>query len=291
MIEFYVFFAYSFNIHYRLVKTQLTMNKPKFYYIIGLAGVDSRENHRAQLTGKLFEWPMLFLALWMFLLWYMDVTGYVDKATLKITDILVWGFFIVEMLVMTILVDKKIRYVSSNWMNLIVIIFGMQVLWGDMQYIAAVRVARLVVIVVLYLSIFDSILIILARKKLGITLIISFLTIFIAGIVISVFDPGISDPWEGLWWAWVTVTTVGYGDVVPTSAAGRIIAGLLILMGVGIFSMLTASFSAFLVSRDSDELDSKEERALRILNRIDDKLEDIDRRLERLERQKARKDE
>ncbi len=266
------------------------MNKPKFYYIIGLAGVDSRENQRAQFIGKLFEWPMLILALWMFLLWYMDVTGYVDKTTLKITDILVWGFFIVEMVVVTTFVDKKFRYIGSNWMNLVIIIFGMQVLWGDMQYVAAVRVARLVVILVLYLSIFDSILVILARKKLGITLVVSFITILIAGIVISVFDPGISDPWEGLWWAWVTVTTVGYGDVVPTSAAGRIIGGLLILMGVGIFSMLTASFSAFLVSKDSDGLGSKEERALKILNKIDEKLEDIDGRLERLERQKDKKE-
>ena len=253
------------------------MKKSKFYYIIGLAGVDHTENNRAKTAGKLFEWPMLLLAMWMFLLWYMDVTGYIDKVTLQQTDILVWAFFVVELIVMTALVDKKLRYICSNWMNLVIIIFGMQVLWGDMQYMAAVRIARLIVILVLYISIFDSVLVMLARQKLWLTLSISFITILIAGIVISVFDPGISDPWEGLWWAWVTVTTVGYGDVVPTSAGGRIIGGFLILLGVGIFSMLTASFSAFLVSKNSDELDSKEEKAIKILHKIDQRLEEIDK--------------
>lgn len=262
------------------------MKKSKFYYIIGLAGVEHDENERAKFIGKLFEWPMLILALWMFLLWYMDITGYVDKVTLKRTDILVWAFFVLELIVMTSLVDKKFRYIGSNWMNLAIVIFGMQILWGDMQYMAAIRIARLVVILVLYISIFDSVLVMLARKKLWLTLLISFITILIAGIVISVFDPGISDPWEGLWWAWVTVTTVGYGDVVPTSAGGRVIGGFLILLGVGIFSMLTASFSAFLVSKDSDELESKEEKAIKILHKIDQRLEEIDKRLENLERRK-----
>ena len=65
---------------------------------------------------------------------------------------------------------------------------------------------------------------------------------------------------DGLWWAWVTVTTVGYGDLVPATTEGRIFGSLLILMGLAMFSMLTASFSVFFIEQDERELTQKEER-------------------------------
>jgi voltage-gated potassium channel len=50
-----------------------------------------------------------------------------------------------------------------------------------------------------------------------------------------------------LWWAIQTVTTVGYGDVVPTSAAGRLVATLVMLFGIGFLTVITASItSAFM---------------------------------------------
>lgn len=50
--------------------------------------------------------------------------------------------------------------------------------------------------------------------------------------------------WRGLWWAIQTVTTVGYGDVVPRTVAGRIIASLVMLAGIGFISVLTATVAA-----------------------------------------------
>ncbi|MEO1248623.1 MAG: cyclic nucleotide-gated ion channel [Pseudomonadota bacterium] len=59
---------------------------------------------------------------------------------------------------------------------------------------------------------------------------------------------------HALWWAAVTLTTVGYGDVVPMTPAGRIIAGLIILLGVGIFALpaaiLTAGLAREIGNRD-----------------------------------------
>lgn len=103
------------------------------------------------------------------------------------------------------------------------------------------------------------------------------------------FDPAIHDPWEGLWWAWVTVTTVGYGDVVPSSVLGKVLAGFLILMGVGLFSMLTAAFSAFLVSKNTTEMEGKEDDALQLLKKIDRNMTLIQQRLSALEEQNTQK--
>ena len=54
---------------------------------------------------------------------------------------------------------------------------------------------------------------------------------------------------DGLWWAIQTVTTVGYGDLVPTSTAGRLVAALVMVIGIGFLTVVTAAItSAFIES-------------------------------------------
>lgn len=85
---------------------------------------------------------------------------------------------------------------------------------------------------------------------------------------------------DGLWWAWVTVTTVGYGDLVPQTTEGRIFGALLILMGLAMFSMLTASFSVFFIEQDEREISEKEERNIKKIEGLEVKLERIEFRLD-----------
>ena len=55
--------------------------------------------------------------------------------------------------------------------------------------------------------------------------------------------------WLGMWWALQTVTTVGYGDVVPQSDVGRLIGSLLMLGGLALLSVVTATITSGFVSR------------------------------------------
>jgi voltage-gated potassium channel len=72
----------------------------------------------------------------------------------------------------------------------------------------------------------------------------------IAGLLIHVTDPStFPNVGLGLWWAVQTTTTVGYGDVVPTSVAGRAVAAFVMLGGIGFITVSTAGItSAFLES-------------------------------------------
>ena len=55
--------------------------------------------------------------------------------------------------------------------------------------------------------------------------------------------------WLGMWWALQTVTTVGYGDVVPQDSAGRAIASFLLLGGLALLSVVTATITSGFVAR------------------------------------------
>jgi voltage-gated potassium channel len=58
---------------------------------------------------------------------------------------------------------------------------------------------------------------------------------------------------SGLWWAVQTVTTVGYGDHVPETVAGRLVASLVMLIGIGFLTVITAAITSTFVSRSRQE--------------------------------------
>jgi voltage-gated potassium channel len=99
-----------------------------------------------------------------------------------------------------------------------------------------------------------------------------------AGALMRVLSPhDFSSVWIGLWWAVQTVTTVGYGDVVPRSTSGRIVAAVVMLVGIGFLTVVTASVTAALV-------ESYRRRAPDpMMVELDSRLDEIGVRLERIE--------
>jgi voltage-gated potassium channel len=95
--------------------------------------------------------------------------------------------------------------------------------------------------------------------------------------------------WLGMWWALQTVTTVGYGDAVPTTTAGRAVASVLLLGGLAFISVVTATITSGFVSRAQQQRAAAgEDPTLQQLAALDTRLAALDDRLthvdERLER-------
>ena len=107
----------------------------------------------------------------------------------------------------------------------------------------------------------------------------STVTAVVAGILMTVVEredfPTIG---SGLWWAAQTVTTVGYGDHVPESAAGQLVAVLVMLFGIGFLTVVTAAITSTFVSGSR-----REEAPSDAESRAAEQLLQIDRRLERIE--------
>jgi voltage-gated potassium channel len=243
----------------------------KFHQWIGLAGVHPDENLAARTWGRRLEIPMLVVALWLLISWYIDTKNHPHLVVQLAQDWIIWLFFVVELGTITLLADDKWRYLKGNWLNLVIILAGVPLLWGDGAYAGALRSLRLLLAVTLLLQMSGTVKHVLSSNHLGATLIVAFFIITIAGIVIAGIDPAINDPIDGIWWAWVTVTTVGYGDIVPVSTEGKLFAGLLIVLGIGLFSLITANFSAFLITRgEEEEIESRLDRLDRLEKKIDE---------------------
>jgi voltage-gated potassium channel len=86
--------------------------------------------------------------------------------------------------------------------------------------------------------------------------------------------------WVAMWWAAQTVTTVGYGDVTPTNASGRIIGVLVMLYGIAFVTIFVAAITSIFVARAAEERGISEDEAEQ---RIEAKVDVIDQRLARLD--------
>ena len=103
-----------------------------------------------------------------------------------------------------------------------------------------------------------------------------------AGLLVTVVDhesfPSIG---TGLWWATQTVTTVGYGDNIPMNLAGRLVAVLVMLLGIGFLTVITASITSTFVSRSRHEPSDAETAMAEQLRQLDSRLERIEAALSR----------
>ena len=61
-------------------------------------------------------------------------------------------------------------------------------------------------------------------------------------------NKAIGSPLDALWWGIVTITTVGYGDVAPITPEGKVAASVLMLLGIGLFSAITATITSFMLT-------------------------------------------
>jgi voltage-gated potassium channel len=118
------------------------------------------------------------------------------------------------------------------------------------------------------------------RKALGLILTVATVLAIAAAVLERLIDPAFHTFPQALWFAVTTVSTVGYGDYVPESGAGRVVASVLMLTGLGLIPLITSAVVSILVAQRSRE--SREEE-LRHLHQILDQLERLEGRLAGLE--------
>jgi voltage-gated potassium channel len=109
-------------------------------------------------------------------------------------------------------------------------------------------------------------------------------TVIVFGVLAWIVDPDSFDTvWLAFWWALQTITTVGYGDVVPQETDGKVVGAVLMLGGLSLLSVITATVtSAFITRRQAELMESGEDPVIRHLQQIESRLDAIDAELRRL---------
>ena len=94
------------------------------------------------------------------------------------------------------------------------------------------------------------------------------------GYVFYLAEPQIKTIEDGIWWALVTITTVGYGDIAPLTTLGRLVAGTLMFVGLGLIATVTAIVSAKFIANYVDHHTNDD---------VLEKLEELEEEIEKIE--------
>jgi voltage-gated potassium channel len=198
----------------------------------------------------------------------------------QVANWMIWAVFAVEIVAVLIVAPRKLAALRSHWLDAAIVVVTIPLFGKLLSALRLVRLARLVRLLRATVILSRAL---QAERRLTtasafrFAAVATLFLVFIAGAVQSTIDEGeFKSFWDGLWWAVVTVTTVGYGDITPTTVGGRIVAIVLMLAAIGFVAVLTATIASIFVKSDtaSGEADIRESLA-----RIEAELADIRRHL------------
>jgi voltage-gated potassium channel len=220
------------------------------------------------------DMPLTILAvLWLPLLLLplvMHLPASVAR-TFNLIDLVIWVVYGAEYLIRLYLVPARKRFVAHHLIDLAVVVLPVLRPLRALRLLRLFNLARAAVVLVNALKRVRGI---LTHRGLH------FVLMAVTGIVVvgsgvelafeqHAHGTNIHNFGESLWWAIVTVTTVGYGDNYPVTTGGRCVAVVLMLAGIGLIGALTATVASYFVEEKADE-----DRAdlVRRLDRIEEML-------------------
>jgi len=148
--------------------------------------------------------------------------------------------------------DEPVAYMRRNWLDLVFVVLLASPLLRLFSFLRFTRLHPLLRLGMLIRRHKRQVLrlILLSRDSFPVAMAVLFLMVFLFGTAAWMLEhgsnPAFAEVGDGLWWAFVTLTTVGYGDIVPVTEGGRIVAVLTMVFGIAVYSLLIANLTHFL---------------------------------------------
>lgn len=216
-------------------------------------GVSSRTVTTPQNTMEKWErrteWPLAGVALLFLAAYAVDVLirphGTGADVTRAVTAVS-WSLFIADYLVRLGLARNRWRWFYRHLFDLAIVVLPL---------LRPLQLLRLVTLItVMQRAVGNAI----RGRVVMYTVAGAVLLVFVASLAVLESERGQPDAHithfgQALWWSITTITTVGYGDLTPVTATGRVIAVLLMIGGISLVGSITATLASWIVQRVSDE--------------------------------------
>ena len=211
---------------------------------------EAENNHREELLHRVerfTELPLLILSFVMIplligpLLWDLSTQ---EETTFLILDYFIWALFVVDLIIKLVISPNRGNYLRRHWLEVLVVV---------VPFFRPLRILRIFV--------FGSRAWVGIRRLVNVDFLLVYGVglVFIAATIVTSVEGGVGASIhsfaDALWWSVVTITTVGYGDVVPITLVGKAVAVVLMLGGIAFFSGVTANLATFLIRRKEPEKD------------------------------------
>ena len=219
------------------------------------------ERTRSQRWAHYTDVPLLILAVGFLIAYAVPILyPFAPAAVVQVCNAytwIVWVLFAVDYLVRLTIAEDRKKFFRSNVIDLLAVVLPM---------FRAMRLLRLLSIVTL-----------LARRSAQrkvqavTTYVVGFAILLVIVSSLAVLeaerfhpDSNIQDFGDSIWWSLVTMTTVGYGDMVPVTATGQVIGVLVMLTGIAVLGVVTANVAAWFMSSVRGEEDDKDQRIVEL---------------------------
>jgi voltage-gated potassium channel len=240
----------------------------------GIANVEPEPvDERAERIQARFEWPMVIAALLVIpVIWIESSEPGEPLDTIgDVLNWLTWLAFLIEMVVMLHVSPRPTEWLRRHPLDAIVVVLSPPFLPGPNAVLRILRLTRVVRLARVF-----SVRGLLSLEGVAYALFLVAFVVLMGGAVYATFETQ-NNLWDGIWWAVVTVTTVGYGDLSPVTTEGRITAIVVMFVGIGFVAFLTAFIADRFIRRETAEVSEHERQVLAELREIRSRLERLER--------------
>ena len=223
----------------------------------GMGGVGAHENPLAYIWERRLHWVMIVVALMAVPAFYLEALQH--EVRLQhigwALDLFIFVAFSLETAWMLHLCHNKTVYLRYNWLNVLIIGASALGLVGlPSEWLPLVRLLRVAYVALILARTLASVRILFSSNAIPYAFALGLVTLISAGAGFYWLEPTVHSFGEGLWLAFTTGATVGYGDYVPTTPISRAFAVVMVIVGFTVFSLVTASVSALFVGEDEKRL-------------------------------------
>lgn len=220
---------------------------------VGMAGVPPDDEPAAYAWEKRLHGIMLSFALIAVVAFYL-VEVETQPQLRAIGRLLEWAVlvaFSAELVWMLAITRQRLRYLLGNWLDVLIVTAAALTVTGyDTDWVALARLLRVAMVAMVLARAFTEMRTMFSPGGLPYIFGFAVIAMLAAGAGFYWLDPSVHTYSEGLWLAFVTAATVGYGDVVPTTPASRILAVVIVVIGLALLSTVTATFAALFIGED-----------------------------------------